>query len=73
MTVVAIGAVVPEAVEAVRFLASEEVAANLVVVTSADRLAAELTAGAWRHARASRDACRTSRRSSRRRPPRSRS
>ena len=32
----------PEAVEAVRLLSSEEVAANLVVVTSADRLAAEI-------------------------------
>ena len=42
VTIVASGAVVPEAVEAVRFLASEEVAASLVVVTSAERLSAEL-------------------------------
>jgi pyruvate dehydrogenase E1 component len=42
VTVAAAGAVVPEAIEAVRFLASEEVDANLVVVTSADRLAAEM-------------------------------
>ena len=35
------GAVVGEAVEAVRFLVKEEVAASLVVVTSAERLAAE--------------------------------
>ena len=42
VTVVAVGAVVPEAVEAVRQLVREEVAASLVVVTSADRLSAEL-------------------------------
>jgi pyruvate dehydrogenase E1 component len=36
------GAVVSEAVEAVRSLVKEEVAASLVVVTSAERLAAEL-------------------------------
>ena len=36
------GAIVPEAVDAVRFLVSEEVDVNLVVVTSADRLAAEI-------------------------------
>ena len=42
VTVVAVGTVVPEAVEAVRQLVREEVAASLIVVTSADRLAAEL-------------------------------
>ncbi|MFN8620753.1 MAG: pyruvate dehydrogenase [Chloroflexota bacterium] len=42
VTVAAMGAIVPEAVEAVRFLVSEEVDANLVVVTSADRLQAEI-------------------------------
>jgi pyruvate dehydrogenase E1 component len=42
VTVVAMGAVVSEAVEAVRFLVKEEVAASLVVVTSAERLSAEL-------------------------------
>jgi pyruvate dehydrogenase E1 component len=42
LTVVAMGAVVPEAVAAVRELVREEVAASLVVVTSADRLQAEL-------------------------------
>lgn len=42
VTVAASGAIVTEAVEAVRFLVSEEVDANLVVVTSADRLSAQL-------------------------------
>jgi pyruvate dehydrogenase E1 component len=42
VTVVAVGTVVPEAAEAVRQLVREEVAASLVVVTSADRLSAEL-------------------------------
>ncbi len=42
VTIAAMGAVVPEAVEAARFLVSEEVDLNLVVVTSADRLAAEI-------------------------------
>jgi pyruvate dehydrogenase E1 component len=42
VTIAAAGAIVPEAIEATRFLASEEVDANLVVVTSADRLAAHL-------------------------------
>lgn len=42
VTVVASGAIVPEAVAAVRELQREEVAADLVVVTSADRLAAEV-------------------------------
>ena len=42
VTIVAVGAVVPEAVDAVRELVREEVAASLVVVTSADRLSAEL-------------------------------
>jgi pyruvate dehydrogenase E1 component len=42
VTVVAVGAIVPEAVAAVRELVREEVAASLVVVTSADRLNAEL-------------------------------
>ncbi|MCS6800676.1 MAG: 1-deoxy-D-xylulose-5-phosphate synthase N-terminal domain-containing protein [Chloroflexota bacterium] len=37
------GAMVPEAVEAARRLHREGVAANLVVITSADRLSAELT------------------------------
>ena len=36
------GGVVTEAAEAVRFLIDEEVAANLIVVTSAERLAAEV-------------------------------
>jgi pyruvate dehydrogenase E1 component len=40
--VAAMGAVVPEAVEAVRFLVREEVAASLVVITSPERLSAEL-------------------------------
>ena len=42
VTVVAMGAVVSEAVEAVRFLVKEEVAASLVVVTSPERLSAEV-------------------------------
>lgn len=42
VTVVAMGAVVPEAVRAVRELVREEIAASLVVVTSAERLQAEL-------------------------------
>ncbi|MBX3029794.1 MAG: pyruvate dehydrogenase [Chloroflexi bacterium] len=42
ITVIAVGAVVPEAIAAVRALVREEVAASLVVVTSADRLHAEL-------------------------------
>ncbi len=42
VTVAAVGAVVPEAVEAVRQLVREEIAASLVVITSADRLSAEL-------------------------------
>jgi pyruvate dehydrogenase E1 component len=42
VNVVAMGSVVTEAVEAVRILQREEVAANLVVVTSADRLGAEI-------------------------------
>lgn len=42
ITVVAMGAVVPEAMAAVRELVREEVAASLVVVTSAERLHAEL-------------------------------
>ena len=40
--IVASGAVVPEAVAAARFLQNEEVAANVIVVTSAKRLFAEL-------------------------------
>jgi pyruvate dehydrogenase E1 component len=40
--IVASGAIVPEAVEAARFLQKEEVAANVIVVTSAQRLSAEL-------------------------------
>jgi pyruvate dehydrogenase E1 component len=40
--IVASGAVVTEAVEAARFLQKEEVAANVIVVTSAQRLFAEL-------------------------------
>jgi pyruvate dehydrogenase E1 component len=42
VTVAAAGAVVPEAIAAVRELVAEEVDAHLVVVTSADRLAAEI-------------------------------
>jgi pyruvate dehydrogenase E1 component len=42
VTVVAMGAVVPEAAAAVRELVHEEIAASLVVVTSAERLHAEL-------------------------------
>jgi pyruvate dehydrogenase E1 component len=42
VTIAAMGAVVPEAIEAVRFLVSEEVAASLVVVTSPERLSSEL-------------------------------
>jgi pyruvate dehydrogenase E1 component len=38
--VVAAGSIVPEAIEAVRVLHREEIAANLIVVTSAERLAA---------------------------------
>jgi pyruvate dehydrogenase E1 component len=41
VNIVAMGSVVSEAAEAVRLLISEEVAANLVVVSSAERLAAE--------------------------------
>jgi pyruvate dehydrogenase E1 component len=40
--IVASGAVVPEAVEAARFLQKEEVAANVIVVTSAQKLFGEL-------------------------------
>jgi pyruvate dehydrogenase E1 component len=40
--IVASGAIVPEAIEAARFLQKEEVAASVVVVTSAQRLSAEL-------------------------------
>ncbi len=43
--VVAAGSIVPEAVEAVRRLHHEEIAANLIVVTSAERLAGEQHAG----------------------------
>lgn len=42
VNVVAAGAVVSEAIEAVRELQREEIAANLIVVTSPDRLAAEV-------------------------------
>lgn len=42
VNVMAMGAVVTEAAEAVRYLASEEVAANLIVITSPERLSAEL-------------------------------
>jgi pyruvate dehydrogenase E1 component len=42
VNVVASGAVVPEAADAVHELQREEVAANLIVVTSAERLAAEI-------------------------------
>jgi pyruvate dehydrogenase E1 component len=42
VNVVATGSVISEAVQAVEHLLAEEVAANLIVVTSADRLAAEL-------------------------------
>ncbi len=42
INVFASGAIVTEAVEAVHRLQEEEVAANLIVVTSAERLAAEL-------------------------------
>lgn len=42
VTVVAAGAVLPEAIAAVRELQHEEVAADLIVVTSADRLSAEV-------------------------------
>jgi pyruvate dehydrogenase E1 component len=42
VTVAAVGAIVPEALDAVRHLAAEEVDVNLVVVTSADRLSAQL-------------------------------
>jgi pyruvate dehydrogenase E1 component len=42
VNVVASGAVVPEAVTAVRALQREEVAANLIVVTAAERLATEV-------------------------------
>jgi pyruvate dehydrogenase E1 component len=40
--IVTAGTLVPEAVEAARFLQKEEVAANVIVVTSAQRLSAEL-------------------------------
>ena len=42
VNVVAMGSVVTEAAKAVRFLIDEEVAANLIVVSSAERLAAEV-------------------------------
>jgi pyruvate dehydrogenase E1 component len=42
VTIAAMGAVVTEAVAATRFLVGEELDANLVVVTSADRLAADI-------------------------------
>ena len=38
--IVAVGSIVPEAIEAVQTLHREEIAANLIVVTSAERLAA---------------------------------
>jgi pyruvate dehydrogenase E1 component len=44
VNVVATGAVVPEAIAAVRMLQHEEVAANLIVVTSPDRLWGEVRA-----------------------------
>ncbi|MET0772172.1 MAG: pyruvate dehydrogenase [Candidatus Limnocylindrales bacterium] len=56
ITVVAVGAVVPEAVAAVRELVREEVAASLVVVTSADRLQAELAGRRLRSVRTGSDA-----------------
>jgi pyruvate dehydrogenase E1 component len=43
--VVAAGAIVPEAVAAVRTLHREEIAANLIVITSAEKLAAEQHSG----------------------------
>lgn len=52
--VVAVGSIVPEAVAAVRTLHREEIAANLIVVTSAERLAAGQHGGrldALRHGR----------------------
>jgi pyruvate dehydrogenase E1 component len=52
VTIVAMGALVSEAVEAVRYLVKEEVAASLVVVSSAERLSAEFHG---RHLRAIRD------------------
>ncbi len=42
VNIMAVGAVIPEAIQAVRWLVREEVAANLIVVTSQERLAAEL-------------------------------
>jgi len=42
VNVIATGAVVPEAVAAVRALIDEEVAANLIVVSSAERLASDI-------------------------------
>ena len=42
VTVAAAGAVVSEAIEAVRFLIDEEVDANLAIITSADRLSRAL-------------------------------
>ena len=42
VNVIATGAVVPEAVDAVSALIAEEVAANLIVVSSAERLAGEI-------------------------------
>jgi pyruvate dehydrogenase E1 component len=42
VNIVAVGAVVSEAIEAARELQGEEVAANLIVVTSPDRLSAEV-------------------------------
>ncbi len=42
VTIAASGAVVPEAIEATEYLLRDEVAASLVVITSAERLSAEL-------------------------------
>jgi pyruvate dehydrogenase E1 component len=56
VTVVAVGAVVPEAVAAVRELVREEIAASLVVATSADRLQAELAGRRLRSVRTGSDA-----------------
>jgi pyruvate dehydrogenase E1 component len=51
VVVAAVGAVVPEAVAAVQELHAEEIAADLVVVTSAERLASESHAGRLRSVR----------------------
>jgi pyruvate dehydrogenase E1 component len=56
VNVAAVGSVVTEAIEAVDFLIREEVAANLLVVSSPDRLSAEMHGSRLAAARSGRNA-----------------